>query len=108
MLHLCKQKQLLRGCKINNEASSSFKHRAQNILDRSWCSSFNEYTIMIPVEGHKNLYREESGAIINTDANGYADYMRAKNKKLNEKREIEDLRNEIDDLKNQLRQLLDR
>ena len=38
---------------------------------------------MIPVEGHKNLYREESGAIINTDASGYADYMRAKNKKLN-------------------------
>ena len=34
---------------------------------------------MIPVEGHKNLYREESGAIINTDASGYADYMRAKN-----------------------------
>ena len=63
---------------------------------------------MIPVEGHKNLYREESGAIVNTDANGYANYMIAKNKKLNEKREIEDLRNEIDDLKNQLRQLLDR
>ena len=63
---------------------------------------------MIPVEGHKNLYREESGAIINTDASGYADYMRAKKLKLNERREIEDLRNEIDDLKNQLRQLLDR
>ena len=63
---------------------------------------------MIPVEGHKNLYREESGAIINTDKNGYANYMKAKNKKLNEKREIEDLRNEIDELKNQLRQLLDR
>ena len=26
---------------------------------------------MIPVEGHKNLYREESGAIVNTDTNGY-------------------------------------
>ena len=63
---------------------------------------------MIPVEGHKNLYREESGAIINTDKNGYDNYMKAKNKKLNEKREIEDLRNEIDELKNQLRQLLDR
>ena len=37
---------------------------------------------MIPVEGHKHLYREKSGAIINTDANGYANYMRAKNKKL--------------------------
>ena len=56
---------------------------------------------MIPVEGHKHLYREESGAIINTDTNGYANYMRAKNRKLSERREI-------DELKNQLRQLLDR
>ena len=63
---------------------------------------------MIPVEGHKHLYRDQSGAILNTDTNGYANYMRAKNKKLRERREIEDLRNEIDDLKNQLRQLLDR
>ncbi len=108
MLHPCKQKQLLRGCKINNEASSSFKYCSQNILDSSWGSSFDEYTIMIPVEGHKHLYREESGAIINTDKNGYANYMRAKNKKLSERREIDDLRNEIDELKNQLRQLLDR
>ena len=64
---------------------------------------------MIPVEGHKHLYREESGAIVNTDTNGYANYMKAKHKKkLSEKREIEDLRNEIDELKNQLRQLLER
>ena len=63
---------------------------------------------MIPVEGHKNLFRDKSGAIINTDANGYANYMKAKNKKLTEKREIEDLRTEIDELKNQLRQLLER
>ena len=48
---------------------------------------------MIPVEGHKNLYREESGAIVNTDTNGYNNYIKAKNTKLNEKREIEDLRN---------------
>ena len=63
---------------------------------------------MIPVKGHKHLYREESGAIVNTDANGYSNYIKAKNKKLTEKRELEDLRNEIDELKNQLRQLLDR
>ena len=63
---------------------------------------------MIPVEGHKNLFRDKSGAIINTDANGYANYMKAKNKKLGERREIEDLRSEIDELKNQLRQLLER
>ena len=63
---------------------------------------------MIPVEGHKHLFREESGAIESTDANGYAQYMKSKNIKLTEKREIEDLRNEIDELKNQLRELLDR
>ena len=63
---------------------------------------------MIPVEGHKHLYREDSGAIVNTDTNGYANYIKAKNKKLTERREIEDLRNEIDELKNQLRQLLER
>ena len=45
--------------------------------------SNNEYITMIPVEGHKNLYREESGAIVNTDTNGYANYMKAKNKKIN-------------------------
>ena len=63
---------------------------------------------MIPVEGHKHLYREQSGAIVNTDTNGYANYMKATNTKLTEPSEIEDLRNEIDELKNQLRQLLDR
>ena len=54
---------------------------------------------MIPVEGHKHLFREESGAIVSTDTNGYAQYMKSKNIKLTEKREIEDLRNEIDELK---------
>ena len=63
---------------------------------------------MIPVEGHKHLYREESGAIVNTDTNGYANYIKAKNAKLTEKRELNDLRRELDELKNQLRQLLDR
>ena len=63
---------------------------------------------MIPVEGHKHLFREESGAIVNTDTNGYANYMKAKHAKLTEKRELNDLRKELDELKNQLRQLLDR
>ena len=46
MLHPCKQRQLWRGCKINNEVSSSFKYYSQNILDCSWGSTFYEYTIM--------------------------------------------------------------
>ena len=37
---------------------------------------------MIPVEGHKNLYRDEkSGAIINCDITGYNMYKKSKHKK---------------------------
>ena len=34
---------------------------------------------MIPVEGHKNLFREKSGAIVNTDTQGYSQYIKMKN-----------------------------
>ena len=38
---------------------------------------------MIPVEGHKNLYRDEkSGAIINTDSHGFSQYKKTKKLKL--------------------------
>ena len=38
---------------------------------------------MIPVEGHKNLYRDEkSGAIISTDSHGFSQYKKSKNLKL--------------------------
>lgn len=55
---------------------------------------------MIPVEGHKGLYRDElSKAIINLNDNEYEEYIRIKNKKLQEKNEILELRNEIEELK---------
>ena len=55
---------------------------------------------MIRVEGHKHLYRDEkSGAIINCDTSGYMRYKKMKNKKLNEKSEIDSLKTEIDTLK---------
>ena len=60
---------------------------------------------MIKVEGHKNLYRNDSGAIINTDSTEYNQYMRIKNKKKTEKDEIDRLRNEIDEIKSMLREL---
>ena len=38
---------------------------------------------LIPVEGHKNLYRDgKTGAIVNDDSSGYSQYMRLKNQKL--------------------------
>ena len=54
---------------------------------------------MIPVEGHKHLFRDENtGAIINNDKAGYAKYMALKEKKSLEKRELDDLRKELDEI----------
>ena len=60
---------------------------------------------MIKVEGHKNLYRNDAGAIINTDSSEYNQYIRVKNKRKSEKDEIDRLRNEIDEIKSMLREL---
>jgi|TARA_B100001079_G_scaffold244225_1_gene231348 hypothetical protein len=60
---------------------------------------------MIKVEGHKNLYRNDAGAIINTDSSEYNQYIRVKNKRKSEKDEIDRLRNEIDEIKSMLKEL---
>ena len=62
---------------------------------------------MIQVEGHKHLYRDENtGAIVNCDTSGYMRYKKMKNKKLNEKSEIDSLKSEIDTLKGLLNDLI--
>ena len=44
---------------------------------------------MIPVEGHRNLFRDENtGAIINDDNVGYSRYMKMKNQKLKHKHNL--------------------
>ena len=59
---------------------------------------------MIPVEGHKNLYRDEnSGAIINTDSHGYSQYKKSRNIKLTQKEEIDSMKKDIEEIKNLLR-----
>ena len=56
---------------------------------------------MIPVEGHKHLYRDEkSGAIINTDSQGYSQYKKSKNIKLSQKEEIDSMKKDIEEIKN--------
>tara|TARA_X000000368_G_scaffold104018_1_gene80456 strand:+ start:744 stop:935 length:192 start_codon:yes stop_codon:yes gene_type:complete len=60
---------------------------------------------MIKVEGHKNLYRDDSGAIINTDTAEYNQYMRVKNRRKSEKDEIQRLRNELDEIKSMLKDI---
>jgi hypothetical protein len=62
---------------------------------------------MIRVEGHKHLYRDENtGAIVNCDTTGYMRYKKMKNKKLNDKSEIDSLKAEIDTLKGLLNDLI--
>ena len=59
---------------------------------------------MIPVEGHKNLFRDEnSGAIVNTDTFGYSDYKRERVRKMDEKAELDDMKRDIDEIKSLLK-----
>lgn len=62
---------------------------------------------MIPVEGHKGLYRDEnSNAIINCNDYEYQEYLRAKNSSLNEKDELNSLKEELKEIKFLLSKLL--
>ena len=64
---------------------------------------------MIPVEGHKNLFRDEkSGAIVNTDTFGYSDYKRERVRKMDEKAELDNMSRDIDEIKSLLKELTGR
>ena len=64
---------------------------------------------MIPVKGHKHLFRDErSGAIVNTDTQGYLQYKKLQELKNNQESEIQRLRNEVDELKSLLTQLINK
>lgn len=62
---------------------------------------------MIPIEGFPNLFRDEhSGAIVNCDTLEYQKYSRIKKNKLEQKHEIENLKNEVFEIKNLLMELI--
>ena len=61
---------------------------------------------MIPVEGHKNLFRDEkTGAIINTDTSGYNHYMSDKRRNSDKQAELNAMKDEIETLKSMLNEL---
>ena len=61
---------------------------------------------MIPVEGHKNLFRDEnSGAIINRDKNAYNEYMDQKRRNTDKQVELDEMKKEIEELKTMLNSL---
>ena len=61
---------------------------------------------MIPVEGHKNLFRDENtNAIVNTDTTAYENYMNAKRVNSDKQAELDNMKNEIETLKSMLNDL---
>ena len=62
-------------------------------------------SIMKRVEGSKHLFREDSGAIVNTDTTGYQDYVRLRNARRLEKQELAELKSELSEIKSLLMEL---
>ena len=61
---------------------------------------------MLPVEGHKNLFRDEnSNAIINTDNASYNDYINTRRMNSDKKAELDEMKSEIETLKTMLKEL---
>lgn len=55
---------------------------------------------MIPVKGHSELYRDEnSNAILNCSDMEYNEYLKVKNIIINQKIEIETIKNDIEEIK---------
>ena len=64
---------------------------------------------MIRVEGHKHLYRDEkSGAIVNTDTQGYLQYKRLQEQKQYQEKEKQQLRSDVHEIKSLLRELINK
>ena len=62
---------------------------------------------MIPVEGHKNLFRDEkTGAIVNMDTQGYSDYISNKRRNSDKEAELNEMKKEIETLKSALIELV--
>ena len=61
---------------------------------------------LIRVEGEKNLYRDaKSGAIVNKDTFGYSQYLSEKERRIKDKKELEDVKNELSEIKKLLIEL---
>ena len=61
---------------------------------------------MIPIKDHKNLFRDEkTGAVVNTDTNGYAQYKKMKSAKKSQREELDRIKEDIKEIKLLLKQI---
>jgi SPX domain protein involved in polyphosphate accumulation len=61
---------------------------------------------MMRVEGHKHLFREDSGAIVNTDTHQYNEYIRMRSERKKQREEIDGLKNDISEIKSLLMEII--
>ena len=59
------------------------------------------------VQGYNNLYRNESGAIVNTDVTGYNAYKKKRDSSKLKQDQIESLGTQLEDAKNEINELKD-
>lgn len=63
--------------------------------------------MMIPVEGHPNLYRDENtGAIVNIDNLSYNQHINTLNNREKQRKEIDQIKTDIEEIKLLLKELL--
>ena len=61
---------------------------------------------MIPVEGHKNLFRDpKTNAIVNKDKLAYENYIAMRNRNNDKQAELDSMKREINELKSLLNDL---
>ena len=61
---------------------------------------------LIQVEGEHNLFRDrKTGAIVNMDSAGYNQYKILKQKRQNEREELDMIKNDIQEIKSLLREI---
>ena len=58
------------------------------------------------VEGHKHLFREDSGAIVNTDTAEYLQYVKLRAEKKNQREEIDQIKTDISEIKSLLMEII--
>lgn len=68
-----------------------------------------QFNMRIKVENSNSLYRDaQSNAIINCSDSEYDNYLKLKNKKMNERTEMENLKNDVDELKDMMKLILEK
>ena len=61
---------------------------------------------MLPVEGHKSLFRDEkTNAIVNTDTTAYENYMNSRRVNSDKQAELDAMKVELETLKSMLNEL---